>query len=178
MFDWESLGLEEVKRLAQILPPKIARWCGMHHPDNRTRKIFFAATNIKIAEGVVINPGLLVEDSYLGLVEVRERVSIAANVMILADAAPNNSLLAKFAYVAQSLIVEKPVVIDHDAWIGAGAVILPGVTVGAYAVVGAGSVVTKDVPPCTIAAGVPARVIRTLDLPHELAMATREEHGR
>jgi acetyltransferase-like isoleucine patch superfamily enzyme len=171
MFDWEALGPEEVERLARTLPRKIARWCGTHHPDNRTRKIFFAVTNVKIADGVVINPGLVIEDCYLGLVDIRARVSIAANVMLLADAGPNNSHLAKFPYVAQNLIVEKPVVIDHDAWLGAAAVILPGVTVGAYAVVGAGSVVTKDVPPRSVVAGAPARVIRTLDLPDELANA-------
>jgi hypothetical protein len=50
--------------------------------------------------------------------------------------------------------------IGHDTWIGHGAIIMPNVTVGNGAVVGAGAVVTKDVPPYTVAVGVPARVIR------------------
>jgi len=54
-----------------------------------------------------------------------------------------------------------PVVIGNDAWIGTRAVILPGVTIGDGAVVGAGAVVTKDVPANAIAAGVPAKVIGT-----------------
>ncbi len=57
----------------------------------------------------------------------------------------------------------EPVVICERAWIGANVTVLPGVTIGAYAVVGAGSVVTKDIPPRSIAVGVPARVIGSLD---------------
>ena len=49
--------------------------------------------------------------------------------------------------------------IKHCAWIGAGAIILPEVTIGEYSIVGAGSVVTKDVEPYTIVAGNPCRVI-------------------
>jgi len=52
------------------------------------------------------------------------------------------------------------VIIQHDVWIGACVVILPGVTIGKYSVIGAGSVVTKDVPPFTVVAGVPAKPIR------------------
>lgn len=58
---------------------------------------------------------------------------------------------------------EMPVFIDDDAWIGAAATILKGVTIGRAAVVAAGSVVTHDVPERTIVAGNPARVMRTLD---------------
>ncbi len=57
-------------------------------------------------------------------------------------------------------LVIKPVVVRRHADIGTGAILLPGVTVGAGAIVGAGAVVTHDVPPYTIGAGVPARVLR------------------
>ena len=63
----------------------------------------------------------------------------------------------------RSVITCKPVHICRRAWIGAGATILPGVTVGENAVVGAGSVVTHDVEPDTIVAGNPARVIRHIN---------------
>lgn len=55
-----------------------------------------------------------------------------------------------------------PIVIKRKAWLGAGVTVLPGVTIGDNSIVGAGSVVTKDVPPNTIVAGVPAKVIRRL----------------
>jgi acetyltransferase-like isoleucine patch superfamily enzyme len=56
----------------------------------------------------------------------------------------------------------KPIVIKRNAWIGAGATILPGVTIGENAVVAAGAVVSRDVPPNTVVAGVPAKVVKTL----------------
>jgi acetyltransferase-like isoleucine patch superfamily enzyme len=56
-------------------------------------------------------------------------------------------------------LITSPVVIEHDCWIGQNAVILKGVRVGHHSVVGANAVVTKDVPPCSIVAGVPARII-------------------
>lgn len=62
-------------------------------------------------------------------------------------------------------VKSKPVIIEKGAYLGEGAVILKGVTIGERAVVGANSVVTKDVPPYTIVAGVPARNIRSVPTP-------------
>jgi acetyltransferase-like isoleucine patch superfamily enzyme len=56
----------------------------------------------------------------------------------------------------------KPVTIGNDIWIGANAVILPGVTIGDHSVVAAGAVVTKDVPPHSLVAGVPAKIIKQI----------------
>ena len=60
-------------------------------------------------------------------------------------------------------VTTKPITLSAGAWVGARAIILPGVTVGAGSVVAAGAVVTRDVPPQTLVAGVPARVVRQLD---------------
>ena len=57
----------------------------------------------------------------------------------------------------------KPVVVGSDVWVGGGAILLPGVTVGSRSVIGAGSVVTRDVPEGVFAAGNPCRVIRALE---------------
>ena len=59
-------------------------------------------------------------------------------------------------------MVPAEVIIRNNAWIGAGATILPGVTVGSNSVVAAGALVNKDVHPNTVVAGVPARVIREM----------------
>lgn len=57
----------------------------------------------------------------------------------------------------------KPVTIEDDVWVGGAAIICPGVTIGRGSVIGAGSVVTRDIPPMVFAAGNPCRVIRPLD---------------
>jgi maltose O-acetyltransferase len=59
--------------------------------------------------------------------------------------------------------VAKPITIDDNVWIGGGAIILPGVSIGQNAVIGAGSVVSRDVLPNTVVAGNPARVIRDIN---------------
>jgi acetyltransferase-like isoleucine patch superfamily enzyme len=64
----------------------------------------------------------------------------------------------------------KPVVIGKGVWIGANVTVLPGVEIGDFAVIGAGAVVTKDIPPRSVAVGVPARVIRKLDEPSEASL--------
>jgi len=59
--------------------------------------------------------------------------------------------------------VAKPVAIEDNVWIGGSAILLPGVTIGRNAVVGAGAVVTRSVPPDTVVAGNPARIIRRIE---------------
>ena len=65
-------------------------------------------------------------------------------------------------YERQVLLCEK-IIIKKGAWIGAGASILPGVTVGKYAIVGAGAIVTKNVPDYSVVVGTPAKVVKKLD---------------
>jgi acetyltransferase-like isoleucine patch superfamily enzyme len=62
--------------------------------------------------------------------------------------------------MSQPLKLPGPVTIEDEVWIGESVCIMPGVTVGKHSVVGAGSVVTKDIPPYSVAAGVPAKIIR------------------
>jgi acetyltransferase-like isoleucine patch superfamily enzyme len=65
--------------------------------------------------------------------------------------------------ISQQSQPERPVVIGDGSWLGHGAVVLPGVTIGKHVVIGANSVVTKDIPDVSVAVGSPARVIRQYD---------------
>ncbi len=156
LFDYQSIPETEIEQLSQGLQPKMLRWLGAHHPDNRTRKIFFRLTNISIGADTVINQNFIVSDNYLPLLKIGDRVAVSPNVTVVCASAPNNSLLAEKPYVRETLIVEKDVVIGDDVWIGAGAIILPGVTIGNKAIIGAGAVVSKNVGENSIFAGVPA----------------------
>ena len=62
----------------------------------------------------------------------------------------------------RAYLTAAPITIERNVWIGAAATVLPGVHIGAGAVVAAGAVVTRDVPPATLVAGVPATVVRNL----------------
>ena len=65
--------------------------------------------------------------------------------------------------ISQQSQPERPVVIGDGSWLGHGAVVLPGVTIGKHVVIGANSVVTKDIPDFSVAVGSPAKVIRRYD---------------
>jgi maltose O-acetyltransferase len=90
------------------------------------------------------------------------RVTIGSNVLF----GPGVQLYAAThpldAVVRRTLEFAKPITIGDDCWFGGGAIVCPGVTIGEGCVIGAGAVVTKDVPPYSLAAGNPARVIKSL----------------
>jgi len=66
----------------------------------------------------------------------------------------------------------QPIIVGSFVWMGFGVIILPGVTIGDYSIIGAGAVVTKDVPPYSIAAGNPARILRQRD-PEEVSRTSQ-----
>ncbi len=162
LFDYEQLSEDIIKKYSIHLSRKVLRWLGANHPDNKTRKIFFKLTNIEIGEDTVINQNFIISDGYLNLLKIGNRVAISPNVTIICQSAPNNSILSRIDYVSNKLICDEPVVIGDDAWIGANSVILPGVNIGKCAIIGAGSVVNKNVKDYAIVAGTPAKVIRIL----------------
>jgi acetyltransferase-like isoleucine patch superfamily enzyme len=117
------------------------------------------ACGFHVGRDVYIADGLIIVEELSGpeKLTIGDRVSMAPRVMLVLSSHPNESRIRPFAPTARGDIT-----IEDDAWIGACAVILPGVTIGRGAVVGAGSVVTSDVPPLTIVAGQPAKPVRKL----------------
>jgi len=96
-------------------------------------------------------------------IEVSERVTIGRGALIAPDVYitdHNHQTRLGAGAMYEMPCVAAPVTIGADVWIGTRCVILPGVTIGDGAVIAAGAVVTRDVPPNAIAAGIPARVIR------------------
>ena len=162
MFDYPHLSRDDMIALCETLDRKQIRWLAINHPDNRTRLLFYELTDVPIGEDTVINSGVVLYDEYRGLIRFGKRVAVASGVVIVACSNPNNSRLSKLPTVRDRLIRTSRIKIEDDAWLGTQAVILPGVTVGKGAVVGAGSVVRDDVPEYTVVAGAPAHVTRAL----------------
>ena len=94
----------------------------------------------------------------IGPVCIGNHVNLAQGITITAL---NHNFSDATKRIDEQGITTKPVVIKDDVWIGANAVVLPGVTIGSHAVVAAGAVVTHDVPDNTVVGGVPAKVIST-----------------
>jgi len=124
---------------------RLLRWCG-----------FRIGHDVYIADGLIIVEELAERDN----LRIGNRVSIAPRVTLVTSSHPNSSRIRAVAPVARG-----PIVIEDDVWIGAGAVVLPGVRIGRGAVVGALSLVASDVEELTVVAGQPARPIRTLEPP-------------
>jgi len=113
-----------------------------------------APEKIFVEDNVIINEGVTIMAH--GGVEIGEWTMISTNVAII-TVNHDYSLLGKDAWNSH---IVAPVKIGRNVWIGSNAVILPGVTIGDMTIIGAGSVVTKDIPANSIAVGNPARVVR------------------
>ncbi|WP_150557590.1 sugar O-acetyltransferase [Pandoraea bronchicola] len=110
--------------------------------------------DISVGRNVFINQNCTFYD--LGGLDIADDVMIGPNVSIITTSHPIEPSQRRNGVIA------KPIVIERNVWIAAGVTIIGGVTVGENAVVAAGSVVTKDVPPNTLVGGNPARVIRSI----------------
>ena len=95
----------------------------------------------------------------IGPVTIGSHVNLAQGITVTAL---NHNFEDTGKRIDQQGVSTIPVVIGDDVWIGANAVILPGVTIGKHCVVAAGAVVTKDVPDFTVVGGVPAKILKTL----------------
>jgi acetyltransferase-like isoleucine patch superfamily enzyme len=98
-------------------------------------------------------------NTIIGPVCIGNHVNLAQGITVTAL---NHNFSNRQLRIDEQGISTHPVVIEDDVWIGANAVILPGVTIGSHSVVAAGAVVTRDVPACSLVAGVPANVRKTL----------------
>ncbi|MHB8346290.1 MAG: sugar O-acetyltransferase [Acidiferrobacterales bacterium] len=109
---------------------------------------------IRIGQNVFVNQNCTFYD--LGGLDIADDVMIGPNVSLITSGHPLEPSQRRAATIG------KPIVIERNVWIAAGATIVGGVTVGENSVVAAGSVVTKDIPPGTFVGGNPARVIRPI----------------
>lgn len=133
--------LAEMGEGCYIEPPFHANWGGRH---------------VHLGKGVYANFNLtMVDDTHI---YVGDYTMFAPNVVVAAAGHPIWPELRKQAYQYNAAVH-----IGSNCWIGAGALIMPGVTIGDNTVIGAGSVVTKDIPANVVAVGNPCRVLREIN---------------
>lgn len=111
--------------------------------------------NVHIGSRSFVNYGAVFLD--VNTITIGDEVMLATNVQLLTATHPLDPVQRRAMWE-----YAKPITIGDGAWIGGGAIVLPGVTIGENAVVGAGAVVTRDVEPGVVVAGNPARVLRRL----------------
>ena len=115
---------------------------------------------VKIGENCHISPYVLIDLLHPELIKIEDNVTISSNSMIFAHVNPtSNEFLKKHGYPRTI----KPVTIKNGAVISVGCIIIAGVTVGKNSIVGAGSVVSQDVPDYCVVVGNPARVVKKIE---------------
>ena len=169
----DSAVYNEIHRIVAENAPSIAELSGAYRSQAEIRALLVKITgsdidenlhvnlplysdfgrHLRIGKNVFINSGVMFTD--LGGITLEDHVLIGPRANIISVNHPADPQ-------ARRGLILKPVRIYRNAWIGAGATILPGVTVGENAIVAAGAVVSKDVPPNTIVGGVPAKIIKTI----------------
>ena len=113
-------------------------------------------SQITIGSGCFVNFGLVALD--VAAITIGDDVQIGPNVQLLTPTHPVEAEPRRQKWEAA-----EPIVIGDNVWLGGGAIVLPGLTIGTDTVVGAGAVVTRSLPRGVVAVGNPARVIRQLD---------------
>jgi acetyltransferase-like isoleucine patch superfamily enzyme len=120
----------------------------------------FACVNNAVGDVIIGNYTRIgLHNTIIGPVTIGNHVNLAQGITVTAL---NHNFEDSNKRIDEQGVSTNPVTIEDDIWIGANAVILPGVTIGHHSVVAAGAVVTKDVPPHSLVAGVPAKIIKQI----------------
>lgn len=147
-----------IKRIIKAFYYKV----GMRFPYSKVRVRAMRKLGFKVGEQVYFPSDLIIGQNLVddrARLEIGDRVSIGPRVTILPMEHANASRVRN-AMGTRS----EGIKIENDVWIGAGVIILSGVKIGECSIIGAGAVVTKDVDPYTVVAGVPAKKIRDIKI--------------
>lgn len=155
MKEYNTLGLGDEKRMEELMPLMFAEV----GPNTYVQPPFYAnwgGAHVHFGEWVYANSNLTLVDD--GHIYIGDHTMIGPNVTI---ATAGHPILPELREKEMQYNVD--VKIGRNVWIGAGAIIVPGVTIGDNTVIGAGSVVTKDIPANVVAVGNPCRVMREIN---------------
>lgn len=147
------------RSLLRVLAQKLLhQWARVCIPPG-LRNALYRAMGVRVGHHVFIGLDTWLDDQFPELVTIEDDVTISFRVTVIVH--DDAKRLDRTEAGAGDGTVA-PVRLARGCYVGAGALLLPGVTVGERAVVAAGAVVTRDVPPATVVAGVPARVVKSI----------------
>lgn len=153
LYDFNHSRPSETEKRQQILKSIFGQFSNTHiEPPFQCDM----GSNIFFGEGGFLNYGVIILD--IAPVTIGEYVLIAPNVVISTASHP-----VDLAERVKPYACAEPISIGDNVWLGAGAIVVGGVTIGDRSVIGAGSVVTKDIPSDVIAVGNPCRVIKKIE---------------
>ena len=153
----QELNAVPADRLDARLPPLAARLFGAETDVYITPPFFCDyGDNIRLGRKVYFNFNCVILD--VAIVTIGDHVLFGPGAQVYTALHPLDATARRSGVESA-----QPVTIEDDAWIGGGAIVCPGVRIGARSVIGAGSVVTRDIPPDVFAAGNPCRAIRLLN---------------
>ncbi len=127
----------------------------------KIRPILMRMMGCKVGKGCFIGDYVRVDCGHADMITLEDSVSVASGVRLLCHQRDFSDFCVGDDYMKLGYII-KPIVLKKGCLIGMESFVMPGVTVGEGAIVGAGSLVTKDIPAWTIAAGRPAKVIKEI----------------
>lgn len=154
LYDYNATRPSEAKKRSELLKKmfgKIGEGCYIEPPFHAN----WGGKNVFMGNQVYANFNLTLVDD--GNIFIGDKVMFGPNVTI---ATPNHPIMPELR--EDALQYNKEVHIGNNVWIGAGAVLVPGVSIGDNSVIGAGSIVTKDIPSNVVAVGNPCRVLRKI----------------
>jgi len=138
-----------IRKFINICLFRISYFC----PLNSLRVKFHRWRGVKIGRNVYIGTQCSIDNAYPDYIYIEDDASIAAECTIIAHSNP----YSHFCDFTPSKV--DPVIIRRGAWIGIRSLILPGTTIGEFSIISGGSVISVDVPPCSVASGNPAKII-------------------
>lgn len=130
-----------------------------HSFPSKLRIFIHRLRGVRIGKNVLIGLDVHIDDDAPELITIKDNVFLTAGCILLT----HQRDLSKYCindWIGDQSLKSKPIVIKEGAHIGIRSVILPGVTIGKGAIIGAGSIVTKDIPDYSLAVGIPARHIK------------------
>ena len=154
----ESVGISQTHFVFRFLKNWFLEWLAGFCPVPSWRASLHRLRGVQIGNNAYIGYGVIIDRVYPDKVSIEDFAVVADRCIITAHGC--GSIPLQHLYPRQV----KPVRIGRGAWLSPACIVIMGVEIGEEAVIGTGAVVTRSIPPRSVAVGVPARVIRTLDI--------------